>query len=322
MNEDGTWPVDRILKVKKVAGVKKYLVRWQDWSPDYDFWEPAKNVARDVIADFKDELAERERDEAKVAKQPRREPAPPFSVSEANAESADVKAVRVADAAVLLEDISSDVGELTSRQQKPKAEMKIYHTKPISSAFYVGLHTYLGNRAKELEPDEKLEDMVSAITVHRRGVRPIDTFLVSATAPRGDYLLQLLPPLLLRSLTASPPCSPLHRPALRSPPCSPLSSVLSVWQILDDGLLNDIFGHKVLKLQEQSGMAVKLFAPIDIELRGRRVNEAGELDKAGELVRVKELVVKGHYTVASSPTWSTRGQPHLPAGHRGLRVPR
>ena len=137
--------------------------------------------------------------------------------------------------------------------------------------------------------------MVSAITVHRRGARPVDTFSVSATAPRGDYLLQLLPPLLLRSLTASPPCSPLHRPALRSPPCSPLSSVLSVWQILDDGLVNDIFGHKVLKLQEKSGMAVKLFAPIDIELRGRRVNEAGELDKAGELVRVKELVVKGHY---------------------------
>ena len=130
MNEDGTWPVDRILKVKKVAGVKKYLVRWQDWSPDYDFWEPAKNVARDVIADFKDELAERERDEAKVAKQPRREPAPPFSVSEANAESADVKAVRVADAAVLLEDISSEAGQLTSRQKKPKAEMKIYDTKP------------------------------------------------------------------------------------------------------------------------------------------------------------------------------------------------
>ena len=97
--------------------------------------------------------------------------------------------------------------------------------------------------------------------------------------------------------------------------------MLSVWQILDDGLVNDIFGHKVLKLQEKSGMAVKLFAPIDIELRGRRVNEASELDKAGELVRVKELVVKGHYTVVSSPTWSTRGQPHLPAGHRGLRVP-
>ena len=38
-------------------------------------------------------------------------------------------------------------------------------------------------------------------------------------------------------------------------------------------------------------------------------------------MRVKELVVKGHYTVVSSPTWSTRGQPHLPAGHRGLRVP-
>jgi len=52
-NEAEEYRIDRILDSKLINGQIKYLVRWQDYSPEEDSWEPTENFAdRKMLIDF------------------------------------------------------------------------------------------------------------------------------------------------------------------------------------------------------------------------------------------------------------------------------
>ncbi|KAJ9527526.1 hypothetical protein QJQ45_025744 [Haematococcus lacustris] len=51
---DGQWfLVERILKHRTVKGRVEYLVRWAGYGPEHDLWEPAKNISKDLIKEYK-----------------------------------------------------------------------------------------------------------------------------------------------------------------------------------------------------------------------------------------------------------------------------
>ncbi|KAJ9523973.1 hypothetical protein QJQ45_022376 [Haematococcus lacustris] len=54
---DGQWfLVERILKHRTVKGRVEYLVRWAGYGPEHDLWEPAKNISKDLIKEYKGTL--------------------------------------------------------------------------------------------------------------------------------------------------------------------------------------------------------------------------------------------------------------------------
>ena len=61
-----------------------------------------------------------------------------------------------------------------------------------------------------------------------------------------------------------------------------------LFSIMDDDTVDTIFGESVLTIFEQASSAVKIVAPLDVFLRGKR-------DANGQLLKAKELVLKAHY---------------------------
>nr|XP_050845732.1 histone-lysine N-methyltransferase SUV39H2-like isoform X2 [Vespula vulgaris] len=48
------WEVEKILNKKKINGVTSYLIKWKDWSDDYNTWEPLKNMTNcdEILKEF------------------------------------------------------------------------------------------------------------------------------------------------------------------------------------------------------------------------------------------------------------------------------
>ncbi|KAG6353599.1 hypothetical protein INS49_005561 [Diaporthe citri] len=51
-SEDGVYLVERIIQVRGPKHRRQYLIRWEGWGPEFDTWEPARNVSAELRAEF------------------------------------------------------------------------------------------------------------------------------------------------------------------------------------------------------------------------------------------------------------------------------
>lgn len=82
---------------------------------------------------------------------------------------------RIADSGELVADMAAAAGEKVGKQKVPLAEGKIYYAKPVSAGAFSALRARL---ARAVPDGAQVEKLVTPITVHRRGKRPVDTFAV------------------------------------------------------------------------------------------------------------------------------------------------
>jgi hypothetical protein len=227
---DGTWEIERILKVRTRGGRQQYLVRWMGWgAPGDDTWED-ENLSAEIIEEYEEEQAEI--DKAKL-QQP---PPVPFAIELAEAETEAVRELRIADAEELLADIANEVKEKLKHQLAPEAEKKLYVLKPVSAPIFYAMRETLARWAEEAQPARPVETVVEKIMTFRGGKKPVNTF-----------------------------------------------------GVLDVAIVNRLLGAGAFKIQDtKNGAAIKVVAPFEFFLKARK----DEL--TGELLPVKELVIKGH----------------------------
>ena len=88
---------------------------------------------------------------------------------------------------------------------------------------------------------------------------------------------------------------------------------VDIFAIMDDAIVNNLLGDKILTIHEKSGAAVKLVAPFDFMLRARR-------NEQGDLALVKELVVKIH-AAALVPDLGNPGHPIFKVDDKAFAYP-
>ena len=57
---DDVHVVQMIVKKARFPDGTKYLIRWKGWAAAHDTWEPASNIAPELLTDFADEHDEEE----------------------------------------------------------------------------------------------------------------------------------------------------------------------------------------------------------------------------------------------------------------------
>ena len=136
--------------------------------------ETKSNLPAEVIEEY--ELKQTALGKA-IAKPPKA-PREPFTRELTTHQSEEVKELRIADAAELLDVIGIDASGRTARQFRPAAELKVFSARPISAGAFVGLRDRLARDAMAADPARVETDAVTAISSLRGGVRPVDTFSV------------------------------------------------------------------------------------------------------------------------------------------------
>lgn len=51
-SENGVYLVERIIQAWGSEPRRQYLIRWEGWGPEFDTWEPARNVSAELRAEF------------------------------------------------------------------------------------------------------------------------------------------------------------------------------------------------------------------------------------------------------------------------------
>ena len=187
-NADGTWEAERIIKIRqRRKGPLEALVRWVSFGSDADTWEKYEGLPTALVEEFEEERAAKqaaldEEREAKAAarakrKQPKPKP-PPYSTTLASAESAEIQAQRVADAAELEGALAPEARVRVSRQKGPSSEVRLFAAKPFGAGPFHGLRERCYRIARNANEDRDLDQAVTPVSAHRRGQRPVDTFSV------------------------------------------------------------------------------------------------------------------------------------------------
>lgn len=53
--EDAVYNVEKILQAWGPPRRRQYLIRWEGWGPEWDSWEPARNVSTELKAEFEEQ---------------------------------------------------------------------------------------------------------------------------------------------------------------------------------------------------------------------------------------------------------------------------
>ena len=121
---DGKYIVDCV--VAKVG--RRYLTRWEGWDDSHNTLETKSNLPAEVIEEY--ELKQTALGKA-IAKPPKA-PREPFTRELTTHQSEEVKELRIADAAELLDVIGIDASGRMARQFRPAAELKVFSARPAS----------------------------------------------------------------------------------------------------------------------------------------------------------------------------------------------
>lgn len=185
-NSDGTWPVKKILGKRKCGGCAEYRVRWEGFGEEDDSWQ--SSLARDIIEEFEESELLAAKRAAKLAAKPSKPPPAPFTRAIADAETDEVRELRITDAEITLEFVGDEAGIRTARQKTALAEAKVAVLKPYTAVQFNGLRENLARKALAAQPDRDVDLAVTPISSLRRGQRPVDEFSVMCDSVVNEIL--------------------------------------------------------------------------------------------------------------------------------------